>query len=131
MIPRNIFRKSLPDESSPETGGGRQVQDEIETSEAVGGGFFSRVFGVLKGTVPLSPGTDLTSPVGEETIMDSTKAGFAAMSRNKYKRVCKLLLDHRRPGDLSWPWLSDLNGRRADKKSAWFAEDCFGDPDDL
>ncbi len=40
------------------------------------------------------------------------------MSRNKHQRVRKLLLDHRRPGDLSWPWLSDLNVKRADKKSA-------------
>lgn len=27
---------------------------------------FSRIFGVLKGTVMVAPGTDLTAPIGEE-----------------------------------------------------------------
>lgn len=30
------------------------------------GGSFSRIFGALKGTVTIAPGTDLTVPVGEE-----------------------------------------------------------------
>ena len=74
------------------------------------------------------------------------------MRRNKYQRVCRLLLDNR--SSLSWPWLSDLKGRGANKKTAnkfmlgcildyqmkasvawdkarWFAEDELGDPKDL
>ena len=30
------------------------------------GGSFSRIFGALKGTVTITPGTDLTAPIGEE-----------------------------------------------------------------
>lgn len=59
-----VFRKFLSDEPSTETGNGRQVQDGA--SEAVGADFFSRVFGALKGTVTIVPGTDLTSPVSED-----------------------------------------------------------------
>ena len=74
------------------------------------------------------------------------------MHRNKHQRVRKLLLANR--SSLDWQWLSDLRGRRADKKSAnkfmlacildyqmpadvvWekartFAEDRLGDPKDL
>ena len=74
------------------------------------------------------------------------------MRRNKHQRVCRLLLANR--SSLDWQWLSDLKGRRADKKSAnkfmlgsildfqmpadvvWenarrFAEDELGDPADL
>ncbi len=29
-------------------------------------GSFSRIFGALKGTVTIAPGTDLTAPIGEE-----------------------------------------------------------------
>ena len=29
-------------------------------------GSFARIFGVLKGTVTIAPGTDLTAPIGEE-----------------------------------------------------------------
>ena len=29
-------------------------------------GSFARIFGVLKGTVMIAPGTDLTAPIGEE-----------------------------------------------------------------
>ena len=76
------------------------------------------------------------------------------MQRGKHQRVRKLLLDHRLQGGLGWRWLSDLKGRKADKKSAnkfmlaciidfqmrahsaWenarrFAEDELGDPKDL
>ncbi len=59
-----VFRKFLPDEPSTEIGDRRHVQDGA--SEAVATGFFSRVFGALKGTVTVTPGTDLTSPVGED-----------------------------------------------------------------
>ena len=59
-----VFRKCLPDAPSIEPGDGRHVQDNA--SEAVGAGFFSRIFGALKGTVTIAPGTDLTSPVDED-----------------------------------------------------------------
>ena len=58
-----VFRKFLPDEPSPEIVDGRHVQDNA--AEAVAAGAFSRIFGALKGTVTITPGTDLTSPVGE------------------------------------------------------------------
>lgn len=59
-----VFRKFLPDEPSPEIVDGRHVQDNA--AEAVAVWVFSRVFGALKGTVTVAPGTDLTSPIGEE-----------------------------------------------------------------
>ena len=59
-----VFRKFLPNEPSTEIGDERHVQGGA--SEAVATGFFSRVFGALKGTVTVAPGADLTSPVGED-----------------------------------------------------------------
>ena len=59
-----VFRKCLPDEPLTGITDGRHVQDN--TSEAVATGVFSRIFGALKGTVMITPGTDLTSPVGED-----------------------------------------------------------------
>ena len=59
-----VFRKFLPDEPSPEIVDGRHVQDNA--AEAVAVWVFSRVFGALKGTVTVAPGTDLTSPIGED-----------------------------------------------------------------
>ena len=59
-----VFRKSLSDERSVETAYGRQVQDDA--CEFIGAGLFSRVFGALKGTVTVAPGTDLTAPIGED-----------------------------------------------------------------
>ena len=77
------------------------------------------------------------------------------MTFNKHQRVRKLLLDHRpKKGGLDWPWLSNLKGKWADKKSAnkfmlgsilnyqmhaakvWdnaqqFAEETLENPDDL
>ena len=61
-----VFRKSLPDEQSPGTGGGQPAQEESQASEDAGAGFYSRAFGALKGTVTITAGTSLTSPVGEE-----------------------------------------------------------------
>ena len=61
-----VFRKSPPNGASPETGGGPRVQDGTGPSESAETGFFSRLFGVLKGTVTVAPDTDLTSPAGEE-----------------------------------------------------------------
>lgn len=59
-----VFRKFLPDEPSTEIVDGRHVQDNA--AEAVAAWVFSRVFGALKGTVTVAPGTDLTSPIGED-----------------------------------------------------------------
>ena len=83
--------------------------------------------------------------------MEWGKTREIKMRRNKHQRVRKLLLDHRPRGGLRWGSLSNLKGRRADKKSAnkfmlacilnyrmkaeqvWnnakrFAEDELGDP---
>ena len=59
-----MFRKSLPSEALPAIGAGQPEQ--AKACDASAPGMFSRIFGVLKGTVTLAPGTDLTSPVGEE-----------------------------------------------------------------
>ena len=61
-----VFRKSMPDTPLAETGDEQQAQEEFQAFEAARAGFFSRVFGALKGTVTITAGTDLTSPVGEE-----------------------------------------------------------------
>lgn len=58
-----VFRKCLPDEPPTQTDDGGHVQDNASESVFAG---FSRVFGALKGTVTIAPGTDLTSPVGED-----------------------------------------------------------------
>ena len=54
-----VFRKSAKDGAGPEEGDG-------EAAEARDGFDFSRVFGALKGTVTIKPGTDLTEPVGAD-----------------------------------------------------------------
>ena len=68
-----VFRKSAeagpppgtddaePGPDDPGLGG-----DSSGAAVAPSGGFFSRVFGALKGTVTIKPGTDLTEPVGED-----------------------------------------------------------------
>ena len=61
-----VFRRASPDEPSPETEAGRRYRDGTGASGTAGAGFLSRVFGALEGTVTVAPGTDLTSPVGEE-----------------------------------------------------------------
>ena len=45
---------------------GGNLRQEPEAFVPGGAGFFSRIFGALKGTVTLEPGTDLTSPTGEK-----------------------------------------------------------------
>lgn len=40
-------------------------QHERETRETAGTDSFSKIFGALKGTVTIMPGTDLTLPTGE------------------------------------------------------------------
>ena len=53
----------LPPRSGGEGPGGTAANRPLE---AVGGNFFSRIFGALKGTVTVRPGTDLTAPVDME-----------------------------------------------------------------
>ena len=65
-----VFRKSAPYGPAPEEGG-RVLRDEARAPAAASGGFLSRVFGALKGTVTIKPGTDLTAPI--ETKWDATR----------------------------------------------------------
>lgn len=61
-----VFRKSARDGAGP---GGRDTgpeESDGEAAEAQDGFDFSRVFGALKGTVTIKPGTDLTEPVGAD-----------------------------------------------------------------
>lgn len=60
------FKKILLDGASSGIRNGRQVQDGAAGSKARDGFVFSRVFGALKDTVTITPGTDLTSPVEED-----------------------------------------------------------------
>ena len=53
------LNKDIGDDGRPPPSGGR-------VSEEGGAEPFSRVYGALKGTVAIVPGTDLTAPVGEE-----------------------------------------------------------------
>lgn len=60
---RLVFRKAAPASGNRRGGNLRQ---EPEAFVPGGAGFFSCIFGALKGTVTLEPGTDLTSPTGEK-----------------------------------------------------------------
>ena len=61
-----VFRKSNPSVSpDPEDGAGA-VGHGLAAAEAQDGFDFSRVFGALRGTVTIKPGTDLTEPVGAD-----------------------------------------------------------------
>ena len=73
-----VFRKSAKtdpppvmddtelDELLPESGDLGLEYDRSGAAEAQDGFDFSRVFGALKGTVTIKPGTDLTEPVGAD-----------------------------------------------------------------
>ena len=54
-----VFYKASP-EGEPQRAHGAVVPTDDR------GGSFSRIFGALKGTVTIAPGTDLTAPIGEE-----------------------------------------------------------------
>ena len=56
-----VFRKSAPYGPAPEAGG-RVLRDEVRSPAMSDSGSFSSVFGALKGTVTIKPGTDLTAP---------------------------------------------------------------------
>ena len=67
MLDRRLeFRKFPLD--TPSSGGrdGRRFQDGAGSAAVAAGFLFSRVFGALQGTVKVTPGTDLTSPVEED-----------------------------------------------------------------
>ena len=53
-----VFRKAVPDAPIPDTGG--------DSSRAERSGSFADIFGALKDTVTISPGTNLTDPTGED-----------------------------------------------------------------
>lgn len=57
-----VFRKAAPDYPAPEAGG-QVLRDAAAAPAAAAVGPFARVFGALKGTVTIKPGTDLTAPV--------------------------------------------------------------------
>ena len=66
-----MFHRSTPPRlhANPplEPGGGPTVHGEANAPpEIANAGFFSRIFGALKGTVTVRPGTDLTAPVDTE-----------------------------------------------------------------
>ena len=59
------FHKLSSDQPSSGTTDG--LQDEGEVGSSIADGFlFSQIFGALQGTVTITSGADLTSPVGEE-----------------------------------------------------------------
>ena len=64
------FRKSAQYGPAPEAGG-RAFRDEARAPDDADAGSFSFVFGALKGTVTIRPGTDLTAPA--ETEWDATR----------------------------------------------------------
>ena len=61
-----VFRKSGRGGSSSEENDVGPEQDNSGAAEAPAGGFFSRVFGALKGTVTTKRGTDLDDPAGTQ-----------------------------------------------------------------
>ena len=60
-----VFRRVAPD-APPETSGSRQTPRGGEPDLDDGTGSFEQIFGALRGTVTITPGTDLTDPVGED-----------------------------------------------------------------
>ncbi len=53
-------------EHKPLTETGEKQPAQIKPCDETKSGFFSRISGSLKGTVTVSPGVDLTLPVGRE-----------------------------------------------------------------
>ncbi len=59
-----VFKKSGQTGPLPKTMGKKLAHDKgFDKADT---GFFLRISGILKGTVTISPGVDLTSPVGEQ-----------------------------------------------------------------
>ena len=65
-----VFVKSTQYGPAPESGG-RVLRDAAAAPAEAGAASFSLVFGALKGTVTVKPGTELTAPV--ETEWDATR----------------------------------------------------------
>ena len=65
-----VFLKVAQYEPAAQSGSG-ELRDEPHDSTAASGGFLSRVFGALEGTVTIKPGTDLTAPI--DTKWDATQ----------------------------------------------------------
>ena len=65
-----VFRKAAQYAPAAKSGG-KELRDEPQDPAAASGGFLSRVFGVLEGTVTIKPGTDLTVPI--DTKWDATR----------------------------------------------------------
>ena len=64
-----MFRKVASDEPHAGTRDGRYDQyggGGVPAAAEGHSGSFARVFGALKGTVTIAPGTDLTDPIGED-----------------------------------------------------------------
>ena len=59
-----VFKKSARAGPPPGTGGEESARGK--GFDKAGAGFFLRISGTLKGTVTVSPGVDLTLPVGEQ-----------------------------------------------------------------
>ena len=57
-----VFVKAAQYPPPPESGA-HALRDAAPAPAAASGGFLSRVFGVLEGTVTVKPGTDLTAPI--------------------------------------------------------------------
>ena len=55
----------------PSESGAHALRDAAPSPAATSGGFLSRVFGTLEGTVTIKPGTDLTAPI--DTKWDATR----------------------------------------------------------
>lgn len=61
-----VFRRIVPDPSTPETGVSHQSPHGNRPPAGVGNGSFEQVFGALRGTVTVAPDTDLTEPIEED-----------------------------------------------------------------
>lgn len=67
-----VFRRSVQNGVLPPSDGGGPVPEASEATgapvpaDAAGPGPFSRIYGALKGTVTVKPGTDLTAPDGTD-----------------------------------------------------------------
>ena len=53
-----VFRKAVPDAPAPDAGGGSSTTERS--------GSFADIFGALKDTVTISPGTNLTDPIDQD-----------------------------------------------------------------
>lgn len=61
-----VKRFAAMSEQKPSPEAGEKQPAQIKPCDKAESGFFSRISGSLKGTVTISPGVDLTLPVGSE-----------------------------------------------------------------